>query len=440
MDKTFSSKGHNDSGLVLALDSSNNSSGSSQASPPPATHQGATTENKNGTGSASTQEKTFSDFEGVLAYNSNSSGKNEKKPLSDPDGQEKAVFDEDSLDGSQAFVEATAESYDPNPSSPLSPPPPAAPLLEPYEGTPADSLDPNPAPPTPPAPSSPYEATMCPLEEENQPSVSEMVGLDPVQDMRRELSNNRAAIFKLEKELRETTSDRERVQEQLEKSKERYDEMVSSKEAEIAKLNDEMGSLRLHISRVEKSNEDQKKNFEAKISELEKELKDKESEHIKEKYDLKIEISKNELEISRMQTLEQSLKRQLAEARQELAEECRKREEECRKRAEERQKQAEENQKKAEASWKRAEERQKQAEASRKREEENRKQAEERQKQAEASRKREEENRKQVERHNSELVERLNSMSSNSSAEFGRTDSTNSATSMSSDSPAGAGT
>ncbi len=419
MDKTFSPKGHNDSGhndsgLVLALDSSNSSSprlGSSQASPPPATHQGAAAENINGTGSASPRVKTLSKVtEGVLAYNS--SGKNEKKPLSDPGEQEKPVF---SLDGSQAFMEATADSFDPNPSSPLSPPPPAGPLLEPYEGTPGDSLESNPAPPTPPAPSSPYEATTCPREEQNPPSVSEMVGLDPVQDMRRELTNKQATISNLEKKLKETTSDRERVQEQLEKSKERYDEIVSSKDAEIAKLNDEKERLQLHISRVEKSNEHQKKEYEAKISELEEELKDKKFEHAKEKCDLIIEIKDNELKISRKETLEQDLKRQLAEAKQELAEECRKRAEESRKRAEESLKQEEENRKRAEESLKQ--------------EEENRKRAEERHKQAE--------------RRNSELIQRLNSRSSNSSAEFWpqlSIDSSNSATSMSSDSPAGAET
>ena len=167
-----------------------------------------------------------------------------------------------------------------------------------------------------------------PKEEERSSNATgtEMVGLHDkdtsVQDMKSEIAENQNTIHKLQENLKQTTLEKEKAEQETLIVKQRYEQVMKEKDAEISKLKDQVEQYEQCISNLEKTNEMEREKYKSdiqrlkeKIQHLKEEMESKEKERKMEISDLKYEIVCKKLKISQMETQEENLRRQLAEAK-----------------------------------------------------------------------------------------------------------------------------
>ena len=174
-----------------------------------------------------------------------------------------------------------------------------------------------------------------PEEEVNTPGsngAAKMVWLEQEwspQDMKTKLSENVTTIRHLQKQVRSGAEQKDRMKRDFQQERDHYETVIASKNAEIGRLNNKVEECKVHISNLEKTNREEREKFESRIERLQKKVESKEQEinRIKEDFEnkrlkfendkmlLKLEISDNKLKISQMETQEQFLKCELAEAK-----------------------------------------------------------------------------------------------------------------------------
>jgi chromosome segregation ATPase len=177
---------------------------------------------------------------------------------------------------------------------------------------------------------------LIPPEEEVNSSGStgaaKMVGLEqewPPPDMNTKLADKEATIRDLRHQLTSSTEQQEKMQQDFQVKQDQYETVIADKNAEIQQLNDKVEKCKVQISNLEKTKTEDRKRYELEIEGLQKKVESKEEEirNIKEDFEnkrlrfendkmqLQKEIIQKQLDISRMETREQSLMRELADAK-----------------------------------------------------------------------------------------------------------------------------
>lgn len=144
-------------------------------------------------------------------------------------------------------------------------------------------------------------------------------GNNPIQTMQTRLAEKEIKVDRLEEKLKLTTQQKEKAQRELREAKRHHEMVIATKNDEIQKLKGKVEKYQVQVANLQKSNYKQKAKYEEKIKDLKEELDNKEAEHNYEKLILEKEIMKNQLTISQMETKEECLKRELAQANEETA-------------------------------------------------------------------------------------------------------------------------
>ena len=212
-----------------------------------------------------------------------------------------------------------------------------------------DSYSPTPAPPVSmEAPSSPAQngdqasftvgpPNAVPLEEENVESSSDMVVQKPemlltgdakedkrkIQNLEAKLRDTEAKVEQLKKELAAIVKEKEEGQKKLEQAEEEIKRMeTENAQASAAmqqKHEEEIKALKKILASTEKEKSDQQAKYCKKIEDLNAQLKQLEKKHNNEKFLLIKDKHELELKVERMNTNEERLKRELAEANTKVA-------------------------------------------------------------------------------------------------------------------------
>ena len=169
-----------------------------------------------------------------------------------------------------------------------------------------------------------------PEEEVNTPGsngATKMVWLEQEwspQDMK-----TKREIRHLQKQVQLYAEQKDRMKQDFQQERDHYETLIASKNAEIGRLKNEVKECKVHILNLEKTNREEREKLESRIEQLHKKVESKEQEihHIKiylvtnqAKFErdlmgLELKIMKK---ISRMQTQEHVLERELAEARERI--------------------------------------------------------------------------------------------------------------------------
>ena len=195
-------------------------------------------------------------------------------------------------------------------------------------------------------PTFPVGAVTSPEEEMNPQGAigtTEMVTNETeqsIQDMKSQLVKKEATIALLKGELEGSKSQNQILQQNFDDAKTKFKHELKWKNDEVKKFKGEAEGYRVQLSNLQKKNEEERVKhereiqcYEGKLKQLEETVESKEKEidrmkydfrfkeleHAKEKSDLEKDILKNEVKICKMETQEESLRRQLAEAREKIA-------------------------------------------------------------------------------------------------------------------------
>lgn len=154
--------------------------------------------------------------------------------------------------------------------------------------------------------------------------------LDLKQNLRLELEQKEAVIDDLQERLDLVTKQKDEAEKQkdeaerkLKDNERRHEAEDAAKNKEIDRLKNEVDKLKIEKSKFEKEkkkeNDARKREYEMKVKELQEALANKKRDHETEKAVLERKIAENLLKISQMETTEQRLRCQLAEARESTA-------------------------------------------------------------------------------------------------------------------------
>ena len=207
-----------------------------------------------------------------------------------------------------------------------------------------DSFSPAPVPPVSmEAPSSPAQngdqasftvgpPNAVPLEEENAESSSDMVVQKPemlltgdakedkrkIQNLEARLRDTEAKVKKLKEELAVTVKEKEEGQKKLEQAEEKIQRMETESAAKQRNHEEEIRALKERLASTEKEKSDQQAEYNKKVEDLNAQLKQLEKEHSNEKFRLMEEKYQLQLKVSGMNTNEERLRRELADANTEV--------------------------------------------------------------------------------------------------------------------------